>query len=148
MGKFGYTNGTRHYVQTRTGNLPTDWMWMDLPFVNDEGEMKGLWCSHRYSKANERVEELMAETGLSRENYRIVKRSFHFEETVIEHDPNYGKAFNDPSLESTDDNDDDDTDSGAEDDDEVAQIIDDVQKIGEDNNEPTEVIQHHNPLAN
>lgn len=90
---YGLKRGTRHYIQY---SLVEGEGWKDLLFLNDEGQLNGLWSSARYGTANARIEELMADNGTERSQYRIVRRTW--DETIIEHDPNYGKAFNDPTL--------------------------------------------------
>jgi hypothetical protein len=108
MGMNGLTEGTRHYVQF---DLTGDG-WTDLIHIDSEGWPHGLWCSHRITTAEARIQELMAECSTQRDQYRIVKRTFAFEEKVVEFDPNYGKAFNDPSHDYSQD--DDETDEDAD----------------------------------
>lgn len=114
---FGLKQGTRHYIQY---SLTDGEGWQDLLFQNTEtGELNGLWSSARYSTANARIEELMAECNTDRSQYRIVKRTWG--EQVLEHDPNYGKAFNDPSYDYDQDADDEkivDADDAVSDNDE------------------------------
>jgi hypothetical protein len=87
---YGLKRGTRHYIQY---SLVEGEGWKDLIFITDEGQPNGLWSSARYGTANAKIEELMAECSTDRSQYRIVRRTW--DETIIEHDPNYGKAFND-----------------------------------------------------
>lgn len=90
----GLTRGTRHYIQYQ---LTDEEGWQDLLFVDPTtSNIQGLWCSRSYSRANARIEELMTECNTDRSQYRIVRRTWR--EEIIQHDPNYGKAFNDPSY--------------------------------------------------
>lgn len=115
MGKFGLTEGTRHYVQY---SLTDGEGWQDLIHIDPDGESRGLWCSHRITTAEARIQELMAECDTQRDQYRIVRRTFQFAEEIVEFDPNYGKAFNDSTLvDPTEDEDEDDEDSTDEDED-------------------------------
>lgn len=114
---FGLVKGTRHYIQYQ---LTDEEGWKDLLFIDPmTSNIQGLWVSRSYLAANARIEELMAECGTDRSQYRIVRRTWA--EQVLEHDPNYGKAFNDPSYEYDQDADSDkavDADDAVSDNDE------------------------------
>ena len=142
---YGLTQGTRHYIQFR---FSTEDTWTDLLFVEPgTTETKGLWCSKTYRKALEKIQALIAEVGNEEtaanwtEYYRIVKRTYVFSEHFIEHDPNYGKAFNDPSYDFEHDPDDEKIGDGTIEDDENSSLDDDVT-VQIVNDEPK------NPLAN
>ena len=138
---YGLKRGTRHYIQY---DLEGNGEWRDLNFVNDEGQMQGLWSSRSYGRANARIEELMAEADTTRDQYRIVRRTW--DEEIIQHDPNYGKAFNDPSLVDPSEDDDSDTDAFN-----ASTMGDpDTDQSAEDDANVTEIIEtaqaEHNPL--
>lgn len=136
MGSYGLTAGTRHYIQF---NLVEGEGWKDLLFQDSEGEFKGLWASRSYGAANARIEELMAECMTDRSQYRIVRRTW--DETVIEHNPNHGLAYNDPNFYDPEQDPDNDEDAAAE-----ADLESQVGEVPDSGDEPPVNTPVANPL--